>query len=137
MELYRQAAEQGQLADPEKFSTAVLTLLRTKTPEQLSILRGAGEGLENRLYAAAREAETVNDLYDRLKTKRYPTARLRRLVLDAVAGCARRGPARAAAVPVGAGGKAQRAAAVKARKNSGGHQPCGFGGAGSKTANCC
>ncbi|MFZ2771749.1 MAG: nucleotidyltransferase family protein, partial [Gemmiger qucibialis] len=84
MELYRQAAEQGQLADPEKFSTAVLTLLRTKTPEQLSTLRGAGEGLENRLYAAAREAETVNDLYDRLKTKRYPTARLRRLVLDAV-----------------------------------------------------
>ena len=72
MELYRQAAEQGQLADPEKFSTAVLTLLRTKTPEQLSTLRGAGEGLENRLYAAAREAETVNDLYDRLKTKRYP-----------------------------------------------------------------
>ena len=84
LELYRQAAEQGQLADPEKFSTAVLTLLRTKTPEQLSTLRGAGEGLENRLYAAAREAETVNDLYDRLKTKRYPTARLRRLVLDAV-----------------------------------------------------
>jgi len=84
MELYRQAAEQGQLADPEKFSTAVLTLLRTKTPKQLSTLRGAGEGLENRLYAAAREAETVNDLYDRLKTKRYPTARLRRLVLDAV-----------------------------------------------------
>ena len=80
----RQAAEQGQLADPEKFSTAVLTLLRTKTPEQLSTLRGAGEGLENRLYAATREAETVNDLYDRLKTKRYPTARLRRLVLDAV-----------------------------------------------------
>ena len=84
MELYRQAAEQGQLADLEKFSIAVLTLLRTKTPEQLSTLRGAGEGLENRLYAAAREAETVNDLYDRLKTKRYPTARLRRLVLDAV-----------------------------------------------------
>ena len=69
MELYRQAAEQGQLADPEKFSTAVLTLLRTKTPEQLSTLRGASEGLENRLYAAAREAETVNDLYDRLKKK--------------------------------------------------------------------
>ena len=62
----------------------MLTLLRTKTPEQLSTLRGAGEGLENRLYAATREAETVNDLYDRLKTKRYPTARLRRLVLDAV-----------------------------------------------------
>ena len=84
MELYRQAAAQGLLADPEKFSTAVLTLLRTKTPEQLRTLRGAGEGLENRLYAAVREAESVDDLYTRLKTKRYPTARLRRLVLDAV-----------------------------------------------------
>lgn len=84
MQLYRQAAAQGLLADPEKFSTAVLTLLRTKTPEQLHALRGAGEGLENRLYAAAREAESVDDLYTRLKTKRYPTARLRRLVLDAV-----------------------------------------------------
>lgn len=137
MELYRQAAEQGQLADPEKFSTAVLTLLRTKTPEQLSTLRGAGEGLENRLYAAAREAETVNNLYDRLKTKRYPTARLRRLVLDAVLDVPAAGLPALPPVPVGAGGKAQRAAAVKARKNSGGHQPCGFGGAGPKTANCC
>lgn len=44
MELYRQAAEQGQLADPEKFSTAVLTLLRTKTPEQLSTLRARAKG---------------------------------------------------------------------------------------------
>lgn len=116
-----QAAEQGQLADPEKFSTAVLTLLRTKTPEQLSTLRGAGEGLENRLYAAAREAETVNDLYDRLKTKRYPTARLRRLVLDAVLDVPAAGLPALPPVPVGAGGKAQRAAAVKARKNSGGY----------------
>lgn len=132
MELYRQAAEQGQLADPEKFSTAVLTLLRTKTPEQLSTLRGAGEGLENRLYAAAREAETVNDLYDRLKTKRYPTARLRRLVLDAVLDVPAAGLPRAAAVPVGAGGKAQRAAAVKVRKNSDGTSLAGLAGQDQK-----
>lgn len=84
MELYCQAAADGLLADPEKFGTAVLALLRTKTPEQLRMVRGAGEGLENRLYAAVRNAADVPDLYERLKTKRYPTARLRRLVLDAV-----------------------------------------------------
>ena len=44
------------------------------------------EGLENRLTAAVREAVSLDDLYTRLKTKRYPHARLRRLVLDAALG---------------------------------------------------
>ena len=132
MELYRQAAEQGQLADPEKFSTAVLTLLRTKTPEQLSTLRGAGEGLENRLYAAAREAETVNDLYDRLKTKRYPTARLRRLVLDAVLDVPAAGLPALPPYLLVLGAKRSALPLLKHAKSSGGHQPCGFGGAEPK-----
>ena len=33
-----------------------------------------------------READSLDDLYTRLKTKRYPHARLRRLVLDAALG---------------------------------------------------
>ena len=48
--------------------------------------RGVSEGLENRLTAAVREADSLDDLYTRLKTKRYPHARLRRLVLDAALG---------------------------------------------------
>ena len=43
----------------------------------------SSEGLENRLAAAVREANSMDDLYTRTKTKRYPHARLRRLVLDA------------------------------------------------------
>lgn len=46
-------------------------------------MRGVSEGLEHRLAAAVRAAEGLGDLYTRLKTKRYPHARLRRLVLDA------------------------------------------------------
>ena len=38
------------------------------------------------LTAAVREAVSLDDLYTRLKTKRYPHARLRRLVLDAALG---------------------------------------------------
>lgn len=83
MKLYRQAAEEGQLLDGKKFETAVLALLRAAPPERFARTRGVSEGLENRLAAAIREAEGLEDLYTKLKTKRYPHARLRRLVLDA------------------------------------------------------
>ena len=81
--LYCQAAEKGQLADPEKFSVAVLARLRGRSRAELAGVRGVSEGLENRLYAAVQKAGTVQELYDLLKTKRYPHARLRRLTLDA------------------------------------------------------
>lgn len=83
MELYRKAAAEGQLLDAQKFETAVLALLRAAPPERFARARGVSEGLENRLAAAVREADSLEDLYTRLKTKRYPHARLRRLVLDA------------------------------------------------------
>lgn len=83
MELYRKAAAEGQLLDAQKFETAVLALLRAAPPERFARARGVSEGLENRLAAAVREADSLEALYTRLKTKRYPHARLRRLVLDA------------------------------------------------------
>lgn len=81
--LYRAAAERGEWLDPDKFSTAVLALLRAAPPQRFAAVRGVSEGLEHRLVAAVREAQDLEDLYSRLKTKRYPHARLRRLVLDA------------------------------------------------------
>lgn len=83
---YRAAVEAGELLDPAKFSTAILALLRGKTAEQFSAVRGVSEGLEYRLAAALRTAPDVEALYTALKTKRYPHARLRRLVLDAALG---------------------------------------------------
>ena len=82
-ELYGKAAAEGLLLDGAKFETAILTLLRMQKPENFAQVRGVSEGLENRLAAAVREANSMDDLYTRLKTKRYPHARLRRLVLDA------------------------------------------------------
>lgn len=83
MPLYRQAQAQGEWLDPAKCQTALLALLRATEPEKFAQVRGISEGLEHRLEAAVREATGLEDLYTRLKTKRYPHARLRRLVLDA------------------------------------------------------
>lgn len=82
-EAYRAAAARGELLDPDKFSVAVLARLRGRSRAALAGVRGVSEGLENRLYAAVQKAGTVQELYDLLKTKRYPHARLRRLTLDA------------------------------------------------------
>ena len=61
-------------------------LSRLRARERFDDVRGAGEGLANRLAAAVRTAPTLEALTEALKTKRYPTARLRRLVLDAALG---------------------------------------------------
>ena len=83
--LYTRAAA-GLLTDGNKFEVAVLALLRAKPEADFAAVRGVSEGLEHRLAAAVREATSLDDLYTRLKTKRYPHARLRRLVLDAALG---------------------------------------------------
>ena len=84
--LYTKAAASGLLADAGKFEVAVLALLRARPEAAFAAVRGVSEGLEHRLAAAVREADSLDDLYTRLKTKRYPHARLRRLVLDAALG---------------------------------------------------
>ena len=86
MELYRAAAAEGQLLEPRRLESALLALLRARDPGAFAQVRGVSEGLENRLAAAVRAAGGLEDLYARLKTKRYPHARLRRLALDAALG---------------------------------------------------
>lgn len=64
----------------------VLARLRTMTEEDWSRLPDSGEGLHHRLFAAAQEATSLPQLYALAKTKRYPLARIRRLVLWAFLG---------------------------------------------------
>ena len=70
--------------------TAILAKLRCMGPEELALLPDVSEGLENRIYAAAREAVSLEDLYGRVKSKRYAHARIRRIVLSAFLGLERR-----------------------------------------------
>lgn len=65
---------------------AVLARLRTLPKEALSRLPGLSEGLENRLYAAIRQAGTLEELAAQVKTRRYPMTRVKRLLWSAFLG---------------------------------------------------
>lgn len=80
------AQEAGQRLVEEKLSLAVLARLRGQTAEDFAGVRGMAEGLDHRLAGALRTAATLPELLRTMATKRYPTARLRRLALDAALG---------------------------------------------------
>jgi predicted nucleotidyltransferase len=64
----------------------VLSVLRSRTASDFAALPDSGEGLAARLYEAAQQAVTLEEVYDLTKTKRYAHARVRRLVLWAFLG---------------------------------------------------
>lgn len=82
-QLYRQAQQDGQLADLQLGERAVLSALRRMEQKEMAQLADLSEGLENRLYRASREACSLEQLYAAVKSKRYPLARVRRLVMNA------------------------------------------------------
>lgn len=84
--LYRAAFHRGLVLQPERWECAVLALLRSRTRQQLASIPGGGEGLDALLYTAVRECTTLEDVYTRMKSKRYAHARIRRLVLAAALG---------------------------------------------------
>ena len=74
------------ISDIKRIENAILAVLRTKTEEELSALPDLSEGLENKLYSAIKTAKSLDDLYEKIKVKRYTLARIRRLVLSAFIG---------------------------------------------------
>lgn len=80
------ALKQRIPASPLWLERAVLGHLRTMTPEQLKAVAGVTEGLENRVYNAVRNAKTLKELEEAVKTKRYPLTRVRRLLWCAYLG---------------------------------------------------
>lgn len=65
----------------ESLAPAVLTVLRRTDTATLASIAGIGEGLENRLLGAARQAATVQELLEALQTKRYARTRLQRILV--------------------------------------------------------
>lgn len=79
-------AEQGGAAMPELLARPILARLRTISPAHASALPELSEGLEYRLLQAARTANSLQNLYDTCKTRRYTHARIRRIALAALLG---------------------------------------------------
>lgn len=82
-QLYRQAQQDGQFTDLQLGERAVLSALRRMEQKEMAQLADLSEGLENRLYRASRKACSLEQLYAAVKSKRYPLARVRRLVMNA------------------------------------------------------
>ena len=80
MACYRQAQGLYRLSRGE---SALLWKLRQMDRGDFARLPDVSEGLENRLAQAAAQCTSVEDFLSQVKTKRYPLARLRRILLAA------------------------------------------------------
>jgi predicted nucleotidyltransferase len=76
-------------ADFGKLESAVLYKLRTMSVEDFTVLCDVSEGLEYRLYTAVRNSSSLNEILEKVKTKRYTLSRIRRIILCAFLGITR------------------------------------------------
>lgn len=67
----------------ENCERAMLYKLRTMSAEDFAKIEDVSEGLENRIVSCVRDAKSINELYDMIKTKRYTHSRIRRIIMRA------------------------------------------------------
>ena len=75
-----------EITYPQRLDTALLYKMRTISAQELRALPEVGEGLENRILAAAKTAVTAEEIISAVKTKRYTHARIRRILTCALLG---------------------------------------------------
>ena len=67
-------------ADPARLERAMLARLRLMNEHDFASYDSGGEGLYRRVYRAVQEGGNLGDILTRATTKRYPTARVRRML---------------------------------------------------------
>lgn len=72
--------------DLSRLDSAVTANLRMMTPEQLRKINDVGEGLENRILRAAAECSAIDEIAEKIKTKRYTMSRIRRILISSLLG---------------------------------------------------
>lgn len=70
----------------DQLSRETVYALRRMSKEQLSALPDVSEGLENLLYSACRECAHIQDVLEKVKSRRYTMARLKRICMCALLG---------------------------------------------------
>lgn len=79
--LYFDSINNGQVLSHEKYDLSSLALLRSRLYENAENIANMAEGLENRIDEAIKTSVSLNEIYDKSKTKRYTHSRVRRAVL--------------------------------------------------------
>ena len=85
-EIFRREREAGNWISSEALDRVVLSQFRLRNGADFSEVVGADGGLANRICEAARNAKTLDELLEKIKTKRYTDAKLRRQILFCLAG---------------------------------------------------
>ena len=74
-------AKKHRFNDSSLLFRPILSLLLADAPDGLRSVAGVSEGLEHRLRRAALSARSFEELIESVRSKRYPLARIRRLLL--------------------------------------------------------
>ncbi|MBO7310083.1 MAG: nucleotidyltransferase family protein [Clostridia bacterium] len=81
LRIIKQEAAQERLTNISEADSAVLSLFRLSREEIFDGVAESQGGIVNRLIRASRESTSVNELLERVGTKRYTDAKLRRAML--------------------------------------------------------
>lgn len=73
-------------SDINRLNLAIMSKLKLQSLCDFKNLPDISEGIEKRLFDACKVCTDYNDLYEKIKTKRYTHARIRRLILSAFLG---------------------------------------------------
>ncbi len=76
----------GNFADIKNIESAILSTLRRLTADDFKNVPEVSEGLENKIIAAISEATSLSAALEKIKSKRYTLARIRRILLAAYLG---------------------------------------------------
>lgn len=82
-QIYKSTLENGEYLNVEKFNISALSILRSKAKIS-SENANMAEGLENRIAAAIKTSQNLDEIYDKVKTKRFTHSRIRRAVLSCI-----------------------------------------------------
>ncbi len=85
--ILKEEIEKGRTPlNSDVLNVAILSRLRTLTPEQIKNVMGVSEGLHNGIYKEIRRCQSVEQIVENLTTKRYTSSRIRRILISAVTG---------------------------------------------------
>lgn len=81
-ELLQKAINNGELAMLEENMRGIMLKLREMSVTDIAKIADVSEGLENRLYNAIRNSNSISEIIEATKSKRYTYARIRRLIIS-------------------------------------------------------
>lgn len=78
--------KENEYSDTSLIDASLMFKLRSLSLDDIKKLPDISEGIENRIFEAIKSAESLDDLCEKIKTKRYTYSRIKRIILSACFG---------------------------------------------------